>query len=178
MFPMIATLGEWRQAVALLAAAREEVLARGRRAPAAIATGIMVETPAAALLAREFAAEVDFFSIGTNDLTQYTLAAERGNPRTAALADPLQPAVLRLIRDVVDAGHARSKGVGVCGELAADPMAIPLLVGLGVDELSMNAVAIPRSVQIVRELDYGAAQMLAREVMHAGSVEAVRAMLA
>ena len=103
----------------------------------------MVEIPAAALLAREFAAEVDFFSIGTNDLTQYTLAAERGNARLAALADPLQPAVLRLIRAVVDAGRTRGKWVGICGELAADPLAIPLLVGLGVDELSMNAVAIP-----------------------------------
>jgi phosphocarrier protein FPr len=178
MFPMIATLGEWREAAALLAAALGEVLARGDRAPAAIATGIMVETPAAALLAREFAAEVDFFSIGTNDLTQYTLAAERGNPRTTTLADSLQPAVLRLIRDVVDAGHARSKWVGVCGELAADPLAIPLLVGLGVDELSMNAVAIPRAVQIIRDLDYGAVQMLAGKVMQASSVEAVRAMLA
>ena len=181
MFPMIATLGEWRVAVALLAAARGEVLARGDRAPAAIstiATGIMVEIPAAALLAREFAAEVDFFSIGTNDLTQYTLAAERGNARLAALADPWQPAVLRLIRAVVDAGRARGKWVGICGELAADPLAIPLLVGLGVDELSMNAVAIPRAKQVIRDLDYGTAQLLAGEVMQAGTADAVRARLA
>ena len=190
MFPMIATLGEWRAAVALLAAARGEVLARGDRTPAAISaistiaaistivTGIMVEIPAAALLAREFAAEVDFFSIGTNDLTQYTLAAERGNARLAALADPLQPAVLRLIREVVDAGRAQGKWVGICGELAADPLAIPLLVGLGVDELSMNAVAIPRAKQIIRGLDYGAVQELAGEVMQAGDADAVRALLA
>jgi len=96
----------------------------------------------------------------------------------AALADPLQPAVLRLIRDVVDAGHARNKWVGVCGELAADPLAIPLLVGLGVDELSMNAVAIPRAVQVIRDLDYGAVQRLAGEVTQAGDVEVVRTMLA
>jgi phosphoenolpyruvate-protein kinase (PTS system EI component) len=138
----------------------------------------MVEIPAAALLAREFAAEVDFFSIGTNDLMQYTLAAERGNARLAALADPLQPAVLRLIRAVVDAGRARGKWVGICGELAADPLAIPLLVGLGVDELSMNAVAIPRAKQIIRDLDYGAVQALAGEVMQAGDADAVRALLA
>jgi multiphosphoryl transfer protein len=178
MFPMIATLGEWREAVALLAAARGEVLARGDRAAAPIETGIMVEIPAAALLARQFAAEVDFFSIGTNDLAQFTLAAERGNTRLAALADPLQPAVLRLIRDVVDAGHARRRWVGVCGELAADPLAIPLLVGLGVDELSMNAVAIPRAKQIIRDLDQAAVQTLAGQVLQVGDAEGVRALLA
>jgi phosphocarrier protein FPr len=96
--------------------------------------GIMVEIPSAALLSAEFAQKVDFFSIGTNDLTQYTLAAERGNPALANLADALHPAVLRLIHQTAESAHAAGKWVGVCGELAGDPMAVPVLIGLGVDE--------------------------------------------
>jgi len=114
-------------------------MSQGQAAPNKIETGIMVEIPAAAVCAAQFAAEVDFFSIGTNDLTQYTLAAERSNPRVAALSDAFQPAVLELIRQVIDAAHAQGKWAGVCGEMAGDPLAVPLLVGLGIDELSMSA---------------------------------------
>jgi len=153
MFPMIATLAEFRAAKALLQEACAEVQARGLPTPGHIETGIMVEIPAAALRARQFASEVDFFSIGTNDLTQYTLAAERGNAKVAKLADGLQPAVLELMRQTAEAARAAGKWAGVCGELGGDPRAIPLLVGLGLTELSMSAPAIPRAKQIIRALE-------------------------
>ncbi|MGB8644363.1 MAG: phosphoenolpyruvate--protein phosphotransferase [Anaerolineae bacterium] len=174
MFPMIATLDEWRAARDLLATARREIQSRGKGAPDRIETGIMVEIPAAALRASQFAAKVDFFSIGTNDLSQYTLAAERGNTHVAALADAFHPAVLQLIRDVVTAAHARGKWVGVCGELAGDPLATPLLVGLGVDELSMSPHAIPRVKQMIRELDYAATRAIAAEALDLETAQAVR----
>ena len=177
MFPMIATLAEWRAARALLDEARLEVKDRGQPAPERIEIGIMVEIPSAALLAARFAEEVDFFSIGTNDLSQYTLAAERGNARVAALADGFQPAVLRLIQMVVEAAHALGKWVGVCGEMGGDPLAVPLLVGLGIDELSMNAPAIPQAKQIIRGLDYASAQTLARSALEVETAEDVRSNL-
>jgi phosphoenolpyruvate-protein phosphotransferase len=175
MFPMIATLAEFRAAKALLLEARAEVARRGQPVPERVDTGIMVEIPAAALRAEQFAAEVDFFSIGTNDLTQYTLAAERGNARVAALADAFQPAVLELIRRTADAAHARGKWVGVCGEMAGDPRAVPLLVGLGIDELSMSAPAVPRAKQIVRGLDFAAARERALAALALETPGAVRA---
>jgi phosphocarrier protein FPr len=136
MFPMVATLDEYRAARALLEAEREAL-----GAPA-IEVGVMVEVPAVALLADAFAAEVDFFSVGTNDLTQYTMAAERGNERLAGLLDGLRPAVLRLIGDTAKAAAAHGRWVGVCGELAGDPEAAVVLAGLGVSELSMAASRI------------------------------------
>ncbi len=175
MFPMIATLDEFRAAKALLADCCAEVSARGEPAPQNVVTGMMVEIPAAALQAYRFAGDVDFFSIGTNDLTQYTMAAERGNPRVEALNDSLQPAVLKLIGQVVNAAHDAGKWAGVCGEMASDPLAIPLLVGLGVDELSMNAGAIPRAKQIVRALDHAALVDPAQAALSMESAEAVRA---
>ena len=174
MFPMVATLEEWRAARALLQEASNELQQNGQSAPARIETGMMVEIPAAAIKAETFAREVDFFSIGTNDLTQYTLAAERGNPRVAALCDPFHPAVLELIQRVVRAAHAAGKWVSVCGEMAGDPHAVPLLVGLGVDELSMNAPRIPLAKQIIRTLDYSQVQVQAIRVVSAESPEAVR----
>jgi phosphocarrier protein FPr len=176
MFPMIATLAEWRAARALLEEARAEVLQRGQAAPARVEAGMMVEVPSAALLAERFAPEVDFFSIGTNDLTQYTLAAERGNPRLLALCDACQPAVLALVARVVEAAHARGKPVAVCGEAAGDPAALPLLVGLGVDELSVGAPAIPRTKQLVRVLEQAGAHELALRALALDSAEAVRAL--
>lgn len=165
MFPMIATLAEFRAAKALLQESRAEVQARGLPTPGHIETGIMVEIPAAALRARQFAPEVDFFSIGTNDLTQYTLAAERGNAKVAKLADGLQPAVLELMRQTAEAARAAGKWAGVCGELGGEPRAIPLLVGLGLTELSMSAPAIPRAKQIIRELEMPAARAQAQKVL-------------
>jgi phosphocarrier protein FPr len=178
MFPMIATLAEFRAASALLREARDEVRARGVAVPERVETGIMVEIPSAALRARQFAAEVDFFSIGTNDLTQYTLAVERGNARVAALADAFQPAVLDLIRQTAEAARVTGKWAGVCGELAGDPRAVPLLVGLGITELSMSAPAIPRAKQLIRELDYDEARRKALAALDMETPETIRASLA
>jgi phosphoenolpyruvate-protein phosphotransferase/dihydroxyacetone kinase phosphotransfer subunit len=174
MFPMIATLEEWREASALLDEARGEVQRQGLASLPEIETGIMIEIPSAALCAAQFAGEVDFFSIGTNDLTQYTLAAERGNPSLAVLADAFHPAVLKLIYQVAEAAHTRGKWAGVCGEMAGDPLAVPVLVGLGIDELSMNPPSIPRAKEIIRTLDYTSLQGRARDLLHLDSAQAVR----
>ena len=135
----------------------------------------MVEVPAAALNAGAFAPEVDFFSMGTNDLAQYTFAAERGNPRVAVLADALHPVMLRLIAQVVDAAHAHGKWLGICGELAGDAAAVPLLAGLGVDELSMVPAAIPRARETIGALDFASARALVQAAMALETPEAVRA---
>jgi phosphocarrier protein FPr len=177
MFPMVATLEEVKAAKALLAEARTELQERGVAVPERIETGIMVEIPAAALRAHDLAAEVEFFSIGTNDLTQYTLAAERGNPRVAGLTDALHPAVLELIRIVVEAAHARDRWVGVCGELGGDPMAAPFLLGLGVDELSMNPPAIPLVKQALHSFTWADAKCWAEKALRQGSADQVRALV-
>ena len=177
MFPMVTTLAEYHQAVSVLARAREQLEKRGETA-GTIEVGIMVEVPAAALAAGAFAPEVDFFSIGTNDLVQYTMAAERGNDAVAGLADGLHPSVLQLIRSVTEASEAQGKWVGVCGELASDPQAVPVLVGLGVSELSVNPPAIPATKEAVRRVDTGTAGLLAREALRLTSAEDVRALTA
>ena len=177
MFPMVATLEEYRQARAALERARDELERAGWSAmPGELEVGVMVEVPAAALAAEAFAAEVDFFSLGTNDLTQYTMAAERGNASVAGLADGLHPAVLRLIRLVAEAASRHKRWVGVCGELASDPAAVPVLVGLGVTELSANAPAIPAVKQAVRSVDSDAARRLAEGALGLASAAEVRAL--
>jgi phosphocarrier protein FPr len=153
MFPMVANLEEIHQARALLERAHQQLESENQLHAWPVETGIMVEIPSAALLSPILAPAVDFFSIGTNDLTQYTLAAERGNPQLSHLADPLHPAVLRLIQQVVEAAHRHGKWVGVCGEAAGDPAAVPILVGLGVDELSMTPASIPRVKALLGKLD-------------------------
>lgn len=171
MFPMVGSLDEWRQARDLALRLREEI-------PLAdLQLGIMVEVPSAALLAPVLAREVDFFSVGTNDLTQYTLAIDRGHPSLSAQADGLHPAVLQLIDMTVRAAHAEGKWVGVCGELAADPLALPLLVGLGVDELSVSARSIALVKAGVRELQLVAARGLARKALGLASAAEVRALV-
>ena len=174
MFPMIADVVELRRARGLLKEARAELRAKHAPMARSVDVGIMVEVPSAALLAHALASEVDFFSIGTNDLTQYTLAAERGNRSVAHLQDALHPAVLRQIQHTVRAAEAAGKWVGVCGELAGDPDAIPILVGLGVRELSMAAGSIPKAKQIIRELRKSKATTLARRAVQLDSAEAVR----
>ena len=134
----------------------------------------MVEITSAALLSPLLAREVDFFSIGTNDLTQYTLAAERGNPLLSDLADAFHPAVLRLIGEVAEAAHAAGKWVGVCGELGGDPLAAPVLIGLGVDELSLTPGGIPKIKSIVRSVDTTEARRLAEQVTKAESAAEAR----
>jgi phosphoenolpyruvate-protein phosphotransferase len=178
MFPMVSTLEELRRANGLVDDAREALAKRGVPLPDRFEVGMMVEVPAAALMADAFAKEVDYFSIGTNDLSQYTLAADRGNERVAGLADALDPAVLRLIARVGEAAEAAGRWVGVCGELAGDALATPVLVGLGVRELSMSAPSIPAVKQAVRELDLEEARAVARRALEQDSATAVRSMLA
>lgn len=135
---------------------------------------MMIETPSAALLADAFAPYVEYFSIGTNDLTQYTLAAERGNPELSGYADALHPSVLRLIRHVVEAARQHGKQVGVCGEIASDPAAVPVLVGLGVNELSLNPDGIPRVKAIIRQLEMPAALALAEKILQTARASEAR----
>ncbi len=174
MFPMVADIAELRRARSLLEEAREEVLRRGILTAPKVDVGIMVEIPSAALLAPVFAGEVDFFSIGTNDLTQYTMAAERGNADVAYLQDALHPAVLRLIDRTIRAADEAGKWVGVCGELAGDPVAIPILLGLGVKELSMAPGSIPAAKSLARTLDIAGLRDFARESLELESAAAVR----
>lgn len=178
MFPMVATVDEVRAAGAVLDGERARLEASGVRVPERIPTGIMVEVPSAALIAERLGPEVDFFSIGTNDLAQYTMAADRGNERLAALTDALHPAVLQLIGRVAEAGRAHGRWVGVCGEVAGDPVATPLLVGLGVTELSMSPRAIPAVKAAIRSLDSETARALAEEAVGLESAEAVRGLVA
>ena len=173
MFPMVANLAEVLQVKQVLQQVHEALLAEGIQHRWPISTGIMVEIPAAALLSDAIAPEVDFFSVGTNDLTQYTLAAERGNPALSHLADGLHPAVLRLIGQVCAAARAHGKWVGVCGELAGDPAAAPVLVGLGVSELSLNPGGIPRIKNLLSRVRLPEMQALAAEILQmTGAVEA------
>jgi phosphoenolpyruvate-protein kinase (PTS system EI component) len=144
--------------------------------PADLEVGVMIEVPAAAVTAEVFAPEVDFFSLGTNDLTQYTMAAERGNAEVAALADSLHPSVLRLIRIVAEAAGRHDRWAGVCGELASDPAAVPVLIGLGITELSANGPAIPAVKQAVRDVDLESARALADEALRLSSAAEVRAL--
>lgn len=171
MFPMVGTVEEWRQARDMTERLRLEIPVSD------LQLGIMIEVPSAALLAPVLAREVDFFSVGTNDLTQYTLAIDRGHPTLSAQADGLHPAVLQLIDITVRAAHANGKWVGVCGELAADPLAVPVLVGLGVDELSVSARSIGEVKAGVRELTLSDARQLAQNALTAGSAAEVRALV-
>ncbi|AUM26028.1 phosphoenolpyruvate--protein phosphotransferase [Acinetobacter pittii] len=168
MFPMIGRVEEWRAAKTIL----DEV--RAIYPCANLQVGIMVEVPSAALLAPILAQEVDFFSIGTNDLTQYTLAIDRGHPILSAEADGLHPSILQLIDQTVKAAHKYGKWVGICGELAADPKAVPILMGLGVDELSMSPNSIPLVKAQIRTLNYSQAQVLAKRALECDSATAVR----
>ena len=172
MLPMVTQLSELRMARQLL---EEQALALGITTLPKL--GIMIEVPAAALMADLFAPEVDFFSIGTNDLTQYTLAMDRDHPRLASQADSLHPAVLRLIATTVKAAHTHGKWVGVCGALASETLAVPLLLGLGVDELSVSVPLIPSIKARVREQDFAACQALAQRVLGLESAGQVRAAL-
>ena len=165
MFPMVARRGEILEAKAALQKAREDLAAASVSHAVQIEVGIMVETPASAIMAPLFADDVDFFSIGSNDLTQYTLAADRGNERLSDLYRALDPAVLHLIRMVIKAGHAADKWVGLCGELAGQLSAIPILLGMGLDEFSMTPRAIPLAKRLIRRLHAGEMEALADEVL-------------
>lgn len=176
MFPMVTTVAEVRAARALLEECRAELQTEGHPV-ADVAIGTMVEVPSAALMADRLAEEVDFFSIGTNDLSQYVMAADRTHAAVAPLADALHPAVLWLVRDVIAAAHARGKWVSLCGELAGDPIAIPILLGLGLDELSMSPTAIPQAKRLIRSLSREEAEQMARAALQQESAEAVRRLM-
>ncbi|OJF96495.1 phosphoenolpyruvate--protein phosphotransferase [Alkalibacterium sp. 20] len=153
MFPMIATLPEFREAKAMLEEEKALLLEEGVKVADHIEVGIMIEIPAAAVLADQFAKEVDFFSIGTNDLIQYTMAADRMNERVSYLYQPYNPSILRLVKGVIDAAHKEGKWAGMCGEMAGDQIAVPLLVGLGLDEFSMSATSILKTRSLLKKLD-------------------------
>lgn len=154
MFPMVATVEEVHQAQAILEECREELRREGYDVAEKMDIGIMIEIPSAAIMADQLADVVDFFSIGTNDLTQYTLAADRTNAHVAPMASGFQPAIFRLIKGVIDAAHTKGKWVGLCGEMAGELLAIPILLGLGLDEFSMNPPAIPFAKRLIRSISF------------------------
>lgn len=153
MFPMVATLKEFRAAKAIFEDEKQKLVNEGVEVSNDIQVGIMIEIPAAAVLADKFAKEVDFFSVGTNDLIQYTMAADRMNERVSYLYQPYNPSILRLIKNVIDAAHAEGKWAGMCGEMAGDQTAVPLLLGMGLDEFSMSAISILKTRSLMKRLD-------------------------
>lgn len=165
MFPMVISVEEVRELKAELEMLKAQLREEGKAFDETIEVGVMVETPAAAVIARHLAKEVDFFSIGTNDLTQYTLAVDRGNELISHLYNPMSPAVLNLIKQVIDASHAEGKWTGMCGELAGDERATLLLLGMGLDEFSMSAISIPRIKKLIRNANFADTQALAEQAL-------------
>ena len=165
MFPMIISVEEIRELKAVIESLKVELRAEGKAFDEHIQVGVMVETPSAAVNAKFLAKEVDFFSIGTNDLTQYTLAVDRGNELISYLYNPMQPSVLGLIKQVIDASHAEGKWTGMCGELAGDERATLLLLGMGLDEFSMSAISVPRIKKLIRNVNFQDAKALANAAL-------------
>ncbi|GER68130.1 phosphoenolpyruvate-protein phosphotransferase [Weizmannia acidilactici] len=174
MFPMISNLDEFRQAKAILLEEKEKLVQEGVQVSDNIEVGIMVEIPSTAVMADVFAKEVDFFSVGTNDLIQYTMAADRMNERISYLYQPYNPAILRLVKRVIDAAHKEGKWAGMCGEMAGDEIAIPILLGLGLDEFSMSASSILRARAQIRGLNKSDMEKLAEEVLNLSTNEEVK----
>ncbi|NLP50894.1 phosphoenolpyruvate--protein phosphotransferase [Bacillus sp. RO1] len=173
MFPMIATLDEFRQAKAILLEEKEALVKNGTTVNENIEIGIMVEIPSTAVMADIFAKEVDFFSIGTNDLIQYTMAADRMNEQVSYLYQPYNPAILRLVDNVIQAAHKNGKWAGMCGEMAGDPIAIPILLGLGLDEFSMSATSILPARSQLRGISKEEAASYREEILSMGTAEEV-----
>jgi phosphoenolpyruvate-protein phosphotransferase (PTS system enzyme I) len=173
MFPMIALVDEFNEAKAFLLEVKEELLSEGHPVSDAIQIGMMVEIPSAAMLADQFAKVVDFFSIGTNDLIQYTFAADRMNEHVSYLYQPYNPSLLRLIKMVIDAAHKENKWAGMCGEMAGDEIAVPILLGLGLDEFSMSATSILRTRQLLSKLSQQEMIGIANEALNKQSNQAV-----
>ncbi|WP_118985691.1 phosphoenolpyruvate-protein phosphotransferase PtsI [Photorhabdus sp. CRCIA-P01] len=165
MFPMIISVEEVQELKVELELLKGQLREEGKKFDEAIEMGVMIETPASAVIAHHLAKEVDFFSIGTNDLTQYTLAVDRGNELISHLYNPMLPAVLSLIKQAIDASHAEGKWTGMCGELAGDERATLLLLGMGLDEFSMSAISIPRIKKIIRNTRYEDAKALAEQAL-------------
>ena len=177
MFPMIAALGEFRKAKGILMEEKEKLIAEGVEVSDTIQVGIMIEIPAAAVLADQFAKEVDFFSIGTNDLIQYTFAADRMSSGVSYLYQPFNPSILRLVKHVIDSAHKEGKWAGMCGEMAGEPLAAPLLLGLGLDEFSMSATSILAQRKLIRGLSQAEMAELANKAINCGTMEEVVALV-
>ncbi|NMG08469.1 phosphoenolpyruvate--protein phosphotransferase [Brasilonema sp. UFV-L1] len=177
MFPMIATVQEIQAAKAILAEVQTELRQADISFDEKMEVGMMVETPSAVVLAEQLAAEVDFFSIGTNDLSQYIMAADRTHPQVATLVDAMHPAVLRMIQQTVQAAHKVGISVGLCGELAANPLAVPILLGLGLDEVSLNPQAIPTFKQAIAQLTMAQAEAIATSALQQDSADKVRTLI-
>lgn len=173
MYPMIASVEEVKQANAILDECKEELIAEGKEFNKDIKVGIMIEVPAAAVISPILAKYVDFFSIGTNDLCQYTLAVDRMNEAIGSLYQPLHPGVLRLIKHVIDASHEQGKFTGMCGELASDPVATMILLGLGLDEFSMTASSIPLIKNILRSVSKGECEEVANKALTMDTAEEI-----
>jgi len=165
MFPMISAIEEVLQVKEFIGEVQEELRSEGQAFTQDIELGALIEIPSAVLIADQLAEELDFFSIGTNDLIQYTLAVDRGNDRVSFLYKTLHPSIIRLIQLTMEAGHRHDIWVGMCGEMAGDPLAIPLLIGMGIDELSVSPVVLPRIKEIVRGLDSQQCRHLADTVI-------------
>ena len=174
MFPMVATIKEFRDAKALLLEEKENLTNEGIEVSDDIEVGIMVEIPSTAALADVFAKEVDFFSIGTNDLIQYTMAADRMSERVSYLYQPYNPAILRLVQQVINASHNEGKWTGMCGEMAGDEIAIPLLLGLGLDEFSMSATSILKARRQIKGLSKNEMEELAQKAINCATSEEVQ----
>ncbi|WP_044337586.1 phosphoenolpyruvate--protein phosphotransferase [Rossellomorea aquimaris] len=173
MFPMISNLQEFREAKSILEEEKKALLENGTNVADHIEVGIMVEIPSTAVMADVFAKEVDFFSIGTNDLIQYTMAADRMNERVSYLYQPYNPAILRLVKMVIDAAHKEGKWAGMCGEMAGDEIAVPILLGLGLDEFSMSATSILRARSQIRQLNRSEMKKLAEQALQLDTNDAV-----
>ncbi|MGM0753581.1 MAG: phosphoenolpyruvate--protein phosphotransferase [Bacillota bacterium] len=173
MFPMISNLQEFREAKSILEEEKKALLENGTNVADHIEVGIMVEIPSTAVMADVFAKEVDFFSIGTNDLIQYTMAADRMNERVSYLYQPYNPAILRLVKMVIDAAHKEGKWAGMCGEMAGDEIAVPILLGLGLDEFSMSATSILRARSQIRQLNRSEMKELAEQALQLDTNDAV-----
>jgi len=175
MYPMISGMQELKRANEILEECRQELRKEGRAFDEHMEVGAMIEIPSAAVIADLLAKEVDFFSIGTNDLIQYTIAVDRVNERVSYLYEPTHPAIIRLIKMIVDAAHAHNLWVGICGEMAGDILLTPLLIGLGVDELSTGAALVPRVKRAVQSLDVGMCLKLVEEVTELDSADLILA---
>ena len=177
MFPMIATVNEFKQAKAIFEEEKANLVAAGVKVSDDIEVGMMMEIPAAAMIADKLAKYADFFSIGTNDLIGYTMAADRGNERVSYLYQPYNPSILRLVKRIIDASHAEGKWTGMCGEMAGDQVAVPLLAGLGLDEFSMSATSILKTRSLIKTLDTTKMQELADKALDCETAEEVTALV-
>ena len=174
MLPMISSIEELQKSKEIIEEVKQELKSKNISFNENIEVGIMVEIPSSAIMADEFAKECDFFSIGTNDLIQYTIAVERGNEKVADLYSHYNPAVIRLIKFAIDGAHKAGILCGMCGEAAGDVKFIPLLVGLGLDEFSMNANKILRARKLITDLDFEECKKLAKEILQLDSTEDVK----